>query len=202
MLFNSIPFIVFLPVVFVLYWSLQKRNVNFQNFLLLIASYVFYGWWDYRFLLLIVISSLVDFLVGFALDREERSGYRKLLLILSLVTNLGILGFFKYYGFFIESFADLLETLGFRPNFHSLHLILPVGISFYTFQTLSYSIDLYRRQIRATKDPISFFAFVSFFPQLVAGPIERASHSGVSAKAGRIPCRHTTRQVALGGSRW
>lgn len=176
MLFNSLPFIIFLPLVFALYWLLQRRHVNFQNCLLLAASYVFYGWWDYRFLSLIFISSLVDFLVGLALNREERSGYRKLLLILSLAVNLGILGFFKYYGFFVESFADLVQALGLQPNISTLRIILPIGISFYTFQTLSYSIDLYRRQIQATRDPISFFAFVSFFPQLVAGPIERAKN--------------------------
>ncbi len=176
MLFNSLPFIIFLPLVFALYWLLQRRHVNFQNCLLLAASYVFYGWWDYRFLSLIFISSLVDFLVGLALNREERSGYRKLLLILSLTVNLGILGFFKYYGFFVESFADLVQALGLQPNISTLRIILPIGISFYTFQTLSYSIDLYRRQIQATRDPISFFAFVSFFPQLVAGPIERAKN--------------------------
>ena len=176
MLFNSLPFIIFLPLVFALYWLLQRRHVNFQNCLLLAASYVFYGWWDYRFLSLIFISSLVDFLVGLALNREKRSGYRKLLLILSLAVNLGILGFFKYYGFFVESFADLVQALGLQPNISTLRIILPIGISFYTFQTLSYSIDLYRRRIQATKDPISFFAFVSFFPQLVAGPIERAKN--------------------------
>jgi D-alanyl-lipoteichoic acid acyltransferase DltB (MBOAT superfamily) len=174
MLFNSLTFLVFLPIVFVLYWLVQNRSLRLQNALLIAASYIFYGWWDYRFLSLIIISSLVDYLVGLALSREEQTHKRRLLLSVSVLTNLGILGFFKYFNFFIASFADILAALGLHVSMPALSIVLPVGISFYTFQTMSYTIDIYRREISATRDPISFFAFVSFFPQLVAGPIERA----------------------------
>jgi len=176
MLFNSLAFIVFLPIVFVIYWSLQKVKLSYQNFLLLLASYVFYGWWDYRFLSLIFISSAVDYIIGLKLYKEERESRCKMLLIISLSSNLGILGFFKYFGFFIDSFITLINTFGISTNVYSLRLILPIGISFYTFQTMSYTIDIYRRKIQPTTDVIAFFAFVSFFPQLVAGPIERAKN--------------------------
>jgi len=174
MLFNSIPFAIFLPLVFAVYWLLGPRRRQLQNILLIIASYIFYGWWDWRFLLLIAASSLVDFLIGLGLGKTEEQSRRKTLLVCSLVFNLGILGFFKYFNFFVDSFALLVTSLGLQANMPALRIILPVGISFYTFQTLSYSIDVYRRQIPTVKDPIAFFAFVSFFPQLVAGPIERA----------------------------
>ena len=176
MLFNSFDFAVFLPVVFCLYWLLQNKSLRIQNALLLAASYVFYGWWDSRFLSLIIISSGVDYFIGLFLHRTQDGGRRKFLLIISLATNLGVLGFFKYYGFFVESFVSVIEVFGFRPNIGTLHLILPVGISFYTFQTLSYTIDIYRRKMEPTQDALAFFAYVGFFPQLVAGPIERASH--------------------------
>jgi alginate O-acetyltransferase complex protein AlgI len=175
-LFNSFAFAIFLPIVYVLYWVLKNQHVRWQNFLLLTASYVFYGWWDVRFLSLIFFSSVVDYIVGYYLHRQEKPGTRKALLIVSLLTNLGILGFFKYYGFFVESAANLLTSIGFDPHLTILRIILPVGISFYTFQTLSYTIDIYRRKLEPTSDVIAFFAFVSFFPQLVAGPIERASN--------------------------
>lgn len=174
MLFNSVDFAVFLPIVFCLYWALQNQTLKIQNGFVLVASYVFYGWWDWRFLSLIVISSGVDYFVGLYLHRTQDIRRRKLFLGVSLVTNLGILGFFKYYGFFVQSFADVIQVFGFRPHIHLLKLILPVGISFYTFQTLSYTIDIYRRKVKPTSDIIAFFAYVSFFPQLVAGPIERA----------------------------
>lgn len=135
------------------------------------ASYVFYGWWDWRFLSLIFISSLVDYWCG-----VKMSTGKKLYLTLSLAFNLGLLGFFKYFNFFIESAADLISAIGFQPHLSTLNLILPVGISFYTFQTMSYTIDVYRGKLEATKDPIAFFSYVAFFPQLVAGPIERASN--------------------------
>ncbi|MEL7170770.1 MAG: MBOAT family protein, partial [Bacteroidota bacterium] len=175
MLFNSLAFALFLPLVFGLYWGLQRRPLWAQNTLLLASSYVFYGWWDWRFLGLIVISSAVDYLVGVQLGkagRSERS--RRLLLSLSVAVNLGILGFFKYFNFFIESLAIGLSSIGLEPNLPLLRVILPVGISFYTFQTMSYTIDVYRRQMEPTRDALAFFAYVSFFPQLVAGPIERA----------------------------
>jgi alginate O-acetyltransferase complex protein AlgI len=176
MLFNSIDFALFLPVVFILYWFIVGRNLKVQNFLIVIASYVFYGWWNWRFLSLIIFSSMVDYLVGIGLSKQENKNKRKLLLLTSIFINIGFLGFFKYYNFFAESFADAFTLFGkhFEPN--RLNIILPVGISFYTFQTLSYTIDVYKRNLQPTKDIIAFFAFVSFFPQLVAGPIERATN--------------------------
>ncbi|MDP8207527.1 MAG: MBOAT family O-acyltransferase [Candidatus Electryonea clarkiae] len=174
MLFNSIPFAIFLPIVYLIYWSIGARRFKIQNFMLILASYVFYGWWDWRFLSLIFISSLVDYVVGGRMDRSTNQSTRKILLLISIFVNLGILGFFKYFNFFIDSFACLLGTFGLQANMPTLRIILPVGISFYTFQTLSYTIDIYREKIKSTGDPIAFFAFVSFFPQLVAGPIERA----------------------------
>ncbi|WP_338351234.1 MBOAT family O-acyltransferase [Nonlabens tegetincola] len=176
MLFNSLDFAVFLPVVFLTYWILLNRNLQIQNLFLLIASYLFYGWWDIRFLGLIVWSSLVDYWIGISLSRVTKPQYRKLLLSLSLLMNIGLLGFFKYYNFFIESFAQAYSLFGAQINPSRLDIILPVGISFYTFQTLSYTIDVYRKKLTPTKDIVAFFAFVSFFPQLVAGPIERATN--------------------------
>jgi D-alanyl-lipoteichoic acid acyltransferase DltB (MBOAT superfamily) len=175
LLFNSVEFLVFLPIVFVLYWFVCQRSTKLQNLLLVLASYVFYGWWDYRFLSLIVISSTVDYFVGLGLARASRAGARKTLLVLSLLTNLGLLGFFKYFGFFVDSMRSLLEGLGVGIGTATLHIVLPVGISFYTFQTLSYTIDVYRGKVEPCRQPISFFAYVGFFPQLVAGPIERAT---------------------------
>lgn len=176
MIFNSLAFVVFLPLVFMVYWGTRVSSARLQNVVIIIASYVFYGWWDVRFLSLIVLSSAVDFVVGLNLEGEQRSGHRKLLLLLSVATNIGLLATFKHFNFFVSSFASLTESIGFGANLPSLQIILPVGISFYTFQTLSYTIDIYRRKIGATRDPFAFFAFVSFFPQLVAGPIERAAN--------------------------
>jgi len=176
MLFNSIDFVFFLPIVFIIYWLIGRKNVKLQNAFLLVASYFFYGWWDARFLLLIAFSSIVDYFVSLAIDKAQEKRKRKLLLALSLLVNLGFLGFFKYYNFFAESFSDAFKLLGTSFELDRLHILLPVGISFYTFQTLSYTIDVYRKRIKPTKDSIAFFAFVSFFPQLVAGPIERASN--------------------------
>lgn len=175
MLFNSIDFAIFLPVVFILYW-LTRRWLKVQNLLIVIASYIFYGWWDWRFLSLIFVSTATDFLIGLGLEKEEHSGKRKLLLWTSIIVNIGILGFFKYYNFFVENVSSLFSFFGSSISVHSLHIILPVGISFYTFQTLSYTIDVYKKRLRPDKDFISFAAFVSFFPQLVAGPIERATN--------------------------
>ena len=176
MLFNSIDFAIFLPIVFVFYWFIFNNNLKAQNSLLLISSYVFYGWWDWRFLSLIIFSSFVDYFVGIGLSKTDNKKRRKLLLFASIAVNIGFLGFFKYFNFFAESFADAFSLFGksFEPA--RLNIILPVGISFYTFQTLSYSIDVYKRKLKPTSDIISFFAFVSFFPQLVAGPIERATN--------------------------
>lgn len=176
MLFNSIEFALYLPIVFILYWFVAKKSLKLQNSLLVIASYVFYGWWDWRFLSLIIFSSCVDYFVGVGLSKTEEERKRKLLLLTSIFVNLGFLGFFKYFNFFAESFAEAFTMLGRPMEINRLNIILPVGISFYTFQTLSYSIDVYKRKLEPTKDIISFFAFVSFFPQLVAGPIERATN--------------------------
>ncbi len=176
MLFNSIEFLVFLPIVFLLYWLIGVRRIRAQNILLLISSYIFYGWWDWRFLSLIFLSSLIDFSLAQRLSKETLDNRRKWLLGFSLIANLGMLGFFKYYNFFIESFSAAFTFLGYSFSPDRLNVILPVGISFYTFQTLSYTIDVYRRKMEPTNDMVSFFTFVSFFPQLVAGPIERASN--------------------------
>lgn len=174
MKFNSLEFVLFLPIVFSVYWFLLRDKLRYQNLFVLGASYVFYGWWDWRFLSLIFLSSLIDYFVGIQLDKPGSPRRRKLLLMLSLGSNLGMLGFFKYCDFFLESFGAMINSFGFHADVPTLRIILPVGISFYTFQTLSYSIDIYRRKISSINDPIAFFAFVSFFPQLVAGPIERA----------------------------
>ena len=176
MLFNSLDFAIFLPVVFIIYWYLSKRNLTFQNLLIVVASYIFYGWWDWRFLLLIVISTVIDFTVGIKLKSEEVKIKRKALLWVSILANLGFLGFFKYYNFFLDNFINAFSLFGMEIEANSLNIILPVGISFYTFQTLSYTIDVYNRKLVPTKNFIAFSAFVSFFPQLVAGPIERATH--------------------------
>jgi len=176
MLFNSMTFAVFLLTVFLLYWFVFGKHLRAQNLLVLISSYIFYGWWDWRFLTLIVFSSIMDYSVGLWMERSDSDKTRKLLLLISLTGNLGLLGFFKYYNFFIDNFIHLFHLFGIESNVRTLQIILPVGISFYTFQTLSYTIDIYRRKIQPTKDVIAFFAFVSFFPQLVAGPIERAKN--------------------------
>lgn len=176
MLFNSIDFAIFLPLVFLGYWFVVQRNLKLQNLYLIIASYIFYGWWDWRFLSLIMISSYVDYRVGIGLSRTENVRHRRLLLLTSIVVNIGLLGVFKYCNFFLDNLSTAFSFLGSPVEFRGLNIILPVGISFYTFQTLSYSIDVYRRKCEPTRDIISFFAFVSFFPQLVAGPIERATN--------------------------
>lgn len=176
MLFNSIDFAIFLPIVFILYWFVANENIKLQNSLLILASYIFYGWWDWRFLSLIMFSSCVDYFIGIALSKTEEEAKRKRLLLISIVVNLGFLGFFKYFNFFMESFTNAFTLCGIEIEATRLNIILPVGISFYTFQTLSYSIDVYKRKLKATTDYTSFFAFVSFFPQLVAGPIERATN--------------------------
>ncbi|MGJ3234252.1 MBOAT family O-acyltransferase [Marivirga sp.] len=177
MLFNSFEFIVFFIVCFYLYWFVFRKSLIKQNILLLIASYFFYGWWDWRFLSLIAFSSLVDYFLGNAISNTNHKKKKKILLSISLVCNLGLLGFFKYYNFFVESLIESFNTIGYSGgSIHTLNIILPVGISFYTFQTISYSIDIYRGHLKPDKNLINFLAFVSFFPQLVAGPIERASN--------------------------
>ena len=176
MFFNSLDFAIFLPIVFLLYWFVADKNLNFQNFLIVVSSYIFYGWWDWRFLSLILFSTIIDYSVGVRLSKEENIPKRKVLLWISIIVNLGFLGFFKYYNFFLDNFISAFSFFGTEINANSLNIILPVGISFYTFQTLSYTIDVYKRKLEPTKDFIAFTAFVSFFPQLVAGPIERATN--------------------------
>lgn len=175
MLFNSIDFALFFPLVFITYW-LVAGDKRMRNTHILIASYFFYGWWDWRFLFLIATSSLVDFYIGQKIYKANNNKKRKNLLLVSLLVNLGFLVYFKYTNFFIETLVDSFKLFGKDLEISTLQIILPVGISFYTFQTLSYTIDIYRGQLKPTKDWLAFFAFVSFFPQLVAGPIERASH--------------------------
>lgn len=176
MLFNSIDFAIFLPVVFIFYWFVTNKNVKLQNIFIVAASYFFYAWWDWRFLSLIIISTSVDYLVGRKLRNEQKLLKRKTLLWTSILVNLGFLGFFKYYNFFLDNFTSAFSVFGMTINANSLSIILPIGISFYTFQTLSYSCDVYKRKLEPTDDFFAFAAFVSFFPQLVAGPIERASN--------------------------
>lgn len=176
MFFNSLDFAIFLPIVFILYWFIFNNNLKLQNLLIVLASYVFYSWWDWRFLSLVLFSTMVDYFVARRLRLEEHLITRKLLLWISVLVNLGFLGFFKYYNFFLENFIASFTFFGGEIQANTLNIILPVGISFYTFQTLSYTIDVYRRKLEPTRDFIAFSAFVSFFPQLVAGPIERATN--------------------------
>ena len=177
MLFNSIEFLLFLPTIFILYWFVFNKNLKYQNTLILVSSYVFYGWWDYRFLSLIFLSTIVDYVIGLSISNQSSKKKQKLLLWGSVLFNLSVLGFFKYYNFFVDSWVELFSSLGYEiKSIWTLNFILPVGISFYTFQTMSYTIDIYRKKLEPTKDFISFASFVSFFPQLVAGPIERASN--------------------------
>ncbi len=176
MLFNTIDFALFLPLVFFLYWFVAYKNLKFQNALIVVASYVFYGWWDWRFLSLILFSTWIDFTIGIKLSKERNLLKKKILLWMSILGNLGVLGFFKYYDFFLSNFSTVFLFFGEEISASSLNIILPVGISFYTFQTLSYTIDIYKGKLQPTNNFVAFSAFVSFFPQLVAGPIERASN--------------------------
>lgn len=175
MLFNSIQFAIFLVIVFTLYW-IVKNNFKLQNIILLVSSYVFYGWWDYRFLFLLIFSTFLDYFTGLKIYRAEKTGLKKMWLFISVFINLGFLGMFKYYNFFATSFADLLSNFGFHPDVWLISVILPVGISFYTFHGLSYVFDIYNNKIRPTENFVNYSVFVSFFPLLVAGPIERATH--------------------------
>ena len=185
MLFNSIDFAIFLPLVFGAFWLLPNRS-GWQNSTLLLASLVFYGWWDYRFLSLILFSTIVDFTIGQQIHRTNAQGKRKMLLGISLFTNLGLLGFFKYFNFFQNSFIQAFTFFGHDLEGFSLTIILPVGISFYTFQTLSYTIDVYRKEMTPVRKFIDFATFVTFFPQLVAGPIERAKKIIPQLQASRV----------------
>jgi D-alanyl-lipoteichoic acid acyltransferase DltB (MBOAT superfamily) len=174
MLFNSIDFAIFLPIVFLLYWFVVNKTIRLQNLFIVIVSYVFYGWWDWRFLSLIIFSTILDYTIGISFSKAETPNSRKALLWVSILVNLGFLGFFKYFNFFLDSFVTAFSFFGIKITGHSLHVTLPVGLSFYTFQSLSYTIDVYKKKLEPTKDFIAYAAFVSFFPQLVAGPIGRA----------------------------
>ncbi|PCJ67871.1 MAG: membrane-bound O-acyltransferase family protein [Bacteroidetes bacterium] len=176
MLFNSLEFAIFLPIVLFIYWIIGSERIKAQNIWLLGVSYLFYGWWDYRFLFLIAFSSGVDFLLAKRIEASTSTLNRKIYLGLSLFVNLGLLAYFKYANFFIDSFTEVFTFFGSHMDSSRLSIILPVGISFYTFQTLSYTLDVYRSKLKTTNSCIDFLAFVSFFPQLVAGPIERASN--------------------------
>jgi len=182
-IFNSFQFFVFLTIVLTAYWLLSHRR---QNLLLLVASYVFYGWWDYRFLSLIMISTVVDFFVAQRLHREVDQVVRRRWLFASLGVNLGILATFKYFDFFIDSAVSLLESVGLSAHPSTLAIVLPVGISFYTFQTISYTFDVYRRRIEPERNLLTFGVYVAFFPQLVAGPIERAQRLLPQIQAVRV----------------
>ncbi len=173
MLFNSVEFALFLPLVFLLYWGVFSRDHRRQNAFILLASMVFYGWWDWRFLGLVFISAIVDYLAAIGIEGTNSKRRQKVLLAASMIVNLGLLGFFKYFDFFITSFTDSFTLFGNPINSSTLNIVLPVGISFYTFQTMSYTIDVYRGQMKATRDAVAFGAYILFFPQLVAGPIER-----------------------------
>lgn len=175
MLFNSLDFAIFLPIVFVLYWVLNK-NLMWQNLLVVVASYVFYGWWDWRFLGLIIFSTLINYSIGLAIHNSEQSHKRKRFLWVGVGINLLFLGYFKYFNFFLDNLADAFSFFGHDISTRSLDIVLPIGISFYTFQTLSYIIDIYRQRIEPTSNYVVFSGYVAFFPQLVAGPIERAKH--------------------------
>ena len=175
MLFNSYTFIIFFFTVFSFYLLLQ-RNLQAQNFLLLIASYIFYGWWDWRFLGLLILTSAVDFILAGRIDAARNPKIRKFFLTLSILLNLSVLGFFKYFNFFSYNLTRIFGMFGLKMDWFTLHIILPVGISFYTFQEMSYVIDVYRRQVRPTKSFLDFALSVAFFPHLVAGPIQRSSN--------------------------
>lgn len=176
MLFNSLAFVLFLPLVFFIYWGLKRYGFRTQNIFLLISSLFFYGYWDWRFLSLLLLSIFIDFIAGKKIEQADSTSQKKGWLWFSLMGNLGILLSFKYLDFFIGSFATLLENLGFSPNITSLNIIFPIGISFYTFQSLGYTIDVYRAKAKAESNFLTYATYVSFFPQLVAGPIERAGH--------------------------
>ena len=176
MIFNSIEFLIFLPTVFLLYWFVFQRNLKLQNLFILAISYIFYCWWDWRFLSLILLCSGINYLAGVALASHENQKNRKLILVISCVASLGLLGVFKYFNFFIDNFINAFALIGIHLQARTLNIILPVGISFYTFKALSYTIDVYQRKLEPTKDIIAFFSFVGFFPQLLAGPIDRATN--------------------------
>ena len=186
MLFNSIEYLLFLPFIFAIYWLANKKSLQLQNVLLLISSYFFYACWDWRFLFLLIFSTALDYFTGIKMHEGKDQNSKKFWFWLSIGINLGFLGIFKYYNFFAASFADLLSDFGFQANFWTLQVILPVGISFYTFHGLSYVIDIYKNRIEPERNVVTYSLFVSYFPLLVAGPIERATHLLPQIKKRRI----------------
>lgn len=186
MLFNSVDYAFFLPIVFILYWFVTKKRVKAQNILLLIASYYFYACWDWRFLFLLIFSTTLDFVMGIQMGKSKTHRIKKTWLLLSIIINLGFLGFFKYYNFFVDSAMKGLSEVGIDLNLWTLSIILPVGISFYTFHGLSYVIDIYNNRIKVERNIVDYALFVSFFPLLVAGPIERATHLLPQLKRRRV----------------
>ena len=176
MFFNSFEYAIFLPIIFIIYWFILNKNLKLQNLFLLISSYFFYSCWDWKFLFLLAFSTILDYISGLKIYNSNTQIKKKIWLIISVSINLGFLGFFKYYNFFIESFSDLIQKLGFTAHYSTLNIILPVGISFYTFHGLSYVFDIYNKKIKPSHNWIEYALFVSFFPLLVAGPIERATH--------------------------
>jgi D-alanyl-lipoteichoic acid acyltransferase DltB (MBOAT superfamily) len=185
MLFNSWNFFIFLIIIYIVYWLISNKRLKAQNSLLLIASYFFYACWDWRFLFLLVFSTFLDYITGLKIEQSTQKRSKKFWFWLSIGINLGFLGVFKYYNFFAENFAQLLTSFGLKVNVQLLNIVLPVGISFYTFHGLSYVIDIYKEKIKAEKNVINYALFVSFFPLLVAGPIERATHLLPQIKAPR-----------------
>jgi alginate O-acetyltransferase complex protein AlgI len=186
MLFNSINFLIFLPIVFAVYWFACAKSLKYQNILLLLSSYFFYACWDWRFLFLLVFSTLLDFITGLKMESAKSTVLKKAWFFASIFINLGFLGIFKYYNFFIESFASAISNVGFQFTPILLKIILPVGISFYTFHGLSYVIDIYKNRIKAERNLVEYSVFVCFFPLLVAGPIERATHLLPQIKSNRV----------------
>jgi alginate O-acetyltransferase complex protein AlgI len=176
MFFNSLTFAIFLPIVFLLYWFVFSKSKSSQNAFLVVVSYYFYSCWDWRFLFLLLFSTFLCYLTGIQIEKSSKDRERKLWFWLSIVFNLGFLGIFKYYNFFAFSFSEALNKIGIHSTPLLLNVILPVGISFYTFHGLSYVIDIYYRRIKSEKNVVDYALFVSYFPLLVAGPIERATH--------------------------
>lgn len=198
MLFNSIPFLLFLPIVFFLHWFVLRKSLNNQNRLLLFSSYIFYAWWDFRFLFLLIFSTALDYFSAIAIEKSANQFRRKTWLIISLTINLGFLAVFKYYDFFVSSFNDALNQVGVNCNLELLSLVLPVGISFYTFHGISYLVDIYNNRIQSERNWTQYALFVSYFPLLVAGPIERATHLLPQIKRPRI----FNSEFAMSGFRW
>lgn len=174
MVFQSVEYLILLFVVFVFYWTVCRRSKNAQNLLIVLASSVFYGWWSWRFLGLLFLTAFSTFLAGYFMDRTANKQWRKVLSVATIVLNIGILFFFKYFNFFVQAFIDTFSLFGIHVNVHSLNILLPIGISFYTFTALSYSIDVYREKIKPTHDVLAYLAYVMFFPSILSGPISRA----------------------------